>query len=32
MLVVIDLPQPLEARTMADDRLVIEVHAEYPIE
>jgi len=32
MLVVIDLPQPLEARTMTDDRLAIEVHAEYPIE
>jgi hypothetical protein len=32
MHVVIDLPQPLEARTMADDRLAIEVHAVYPVE
>jgi hypothetical protein len=32
MHVVIDLPQPLEARAMADDRLAIEVHAEYPVE
>ena len=32
MHVVIDLPQPREARAMADDRLAIEVHTEYPAE
>ena len=32
MHVVIDLPQPLEARALADDRLAIEVHAEYPVD